>query len=109
MSDFLNCSCGKKLGRDSNKPWPNTDNCPTCGEHYDCRARDMWGTSYCKNNHVWHTCMECKVVVLGESPKVIYFKEEPKPLCQSCEDLKSRVAYLEKKLKSCSEFEERDF
>lgn len=99
MSEHLNCSCGQKLGRDTDRPWPESKLCPTCGEYFDMKARDMWGTSYCKNNHVWHTCVECKVIVVGESPKELYYRPEPKPLCQSCEDLKERVSYLEKQLK----------
>jgi hypothetical protein len=73
---LLNCSCGKNIGKVEGQPFPKTDNCPICKEHFNEKARDMWGTSCCQNNHVWHTCLECKEVVIGESPKFIYTEKK---------------------------------
>jgi len=49
--------------------WPENV-CPKCNEFPEIVAKNFQRTSYCPNNHTWHTCCKCKVIVEGDVPKI---------------------------------------
>jgi len=49
--------------------WPDNV-CPICNELPTLVGRDFFRHSHCKNDHIWHTCTNCQVIVKGKRPKI---------------------------------------